>query len=699
MTKNIFFFTNYTRLSILMVVILSLCSISNINAQKKTKDFIEDAKVAEGSGLFYDAARNYEKAYRSKKGKPKHAYRAGELYLTVRDYERAEKILSDIQDESKEFNDVELLYGKSLMQTGKYDEAIASLVSFKNNLKGKGNEQTINDVDIYIKGCETAKLLAKAPTPYTIEHLGKNINSRNIEFAPIGLKDDKVLYYSATKNDKVSIVRSNKKNVTWSTPEKLEILKSSKDKRICNGSFTEDLNTFYFTICDLKTSSWSTQSASCKIYFIKKNGSKWTSPKKLGNDVNVENATNTQPSIATIQGRDYLFFASNRDGGYGGMDIWYVTKGANQSPTSFSNPTNLGSKLNTSKDELTPHFNRRNKKLYFSSNGHPSTGGFDIFLAEGRPNNISKIKNVGFPINSPADDLYYYQNEDNVNGYFVSNRKTETHQSTRDEDIFHFVGTPDQKHIPFAGQALDAEGKPVPSAIRLIDLNEGIEDVVAQVNTDADGNFNFELEESKKYLIRAFANDDNRKAELAVDGLGKSINENLVFESNEQKIAQNPLSEEVQKTIESTKVESRDANGTKRIVSSFYSSTPIPATNNTNVANTNTTSTIEEDIKQYTKPTGQEYIYSGNNDKSVYYKIQVHAVKEYNENRSRYNKVRKLGKQLTTEQSGRYIRVLLNETFSSQEEALSSLTMMNEVGFSKAKVVIFKNDKRLGFVE
>ncbi len=134
--------------------------------------------------------------------------------------------------------------------------------------------------------------------------------------------------------------------------------------------------------------------------------------------INAEGTVNTMPFSASINGAEYLFFVSDREGGEGGLDIWYT---ANKN--GWSKPKNVGSRINTEGDEVTPFFS--NSKLYFSSNWHEGFGGFDIFSAAFSGTSFERTENVGSVYNSSYNDLGYSSSEETDNTiwhFFTSNR-------------------------------------------------------------------------------------------------------------------------------------------------------------------------------------------------------------------------------------------------------------------------------------
>jgi len=155
------------------------------------------------------------------------------------------------------------------------------------------------------------------------------------------------------------------------------------------------------------------------LYYSEFIDGKWTEIKSLGPKINGSDSWESQPSLSS-DGKT-LYFASNRRGGFGGIDIYKSTKDDNGE---WGMPVNLGKTINTLGDEKSPFIHPDNRTLYFSSTGLPGLGGYDIFFAKMDDNGKwSTPKNIGYPINSKEDDFGFFVSTDGKTGYFNSNRK------------------------------------------------------------------------------------------------------------------------------------------------------------------------------------------------------------------------------------------------------------------------------------
>jgi hypothetical protein len=206
---------------------------------------------------------------------------------------------------------------------------------------------------------------------------------------------------------------------------------------------------------------------------MKKVGASWSQPVRLSDDINRKGFTATQPNVVTKNGREILYFASDRPEGRGGMDIWFVSRDASADDASFLPPVNAGPSINTQNDELSPFYHTKNNTLYFSSNGFPSLGGLDIFSSIGTMSSWGEVKNIGLPYNSPADDLHFSLLADGKSGWLTSNRIFESEKGvTTDNDIFHF--SVKATILKLSVEVTDLEGKMIPGfSLKLFeDINE-----------------------------------------------------------------------------------------------------------------------------------------------------------------------------------------------------------------------------------
>jgi len=136
----------------------------------------------------------------------------------------------------------------------------------------------------------------------------------------------------------------------------------------------------------------------------------WSPITKLPREINTRSWENFASFSPT---GDTIFFSSNRSGGFGGFDIYMSTKTA----SGWSSAKNLGESINTPFDEIAPTMSHDGKKLFFSSKGHPTMGGFDIYVSQLQNGKFSKPTNLGYPLNTTDDDVFFFPIGDGSSGY------------------------------------------------------------------------------------------------------------------------------------------------------------------------------------------------------------------------------------------------------------------------------------------
>jgi hypothetical protein len=423
----------------LFIVFILFPNLADAQNQLPWRKRAKMAADFEKSGDLYRAAVYYREVYKEKQDKPEYSFKAGRCFLNLRDYENAVTSLEVVKDDNNnsKYDKPGYKYALALKQTGAASKAKEAFNSFLLSYQGDDKELYREFVENELKGCNYALKAQQHTNPaVNIEHLSPKINSAKTEFAPIPFAND-VLYFSSTIKGVAKIHRTVKQADGWVQPQVPSIFLGKMERtHFGNGSFTQDGNRFYFTQCDIIDGK-----PQCAIYLMENLGDgQWSKPNILPDYINPDDANTTHPLIVTSDDQEILYFASNRKGGKGGLDLWYTTRPINSnSSSSFTLPKNLGRNVNSIGDEISPFYHKPTGTLYFSSNGRVSAGGLDIFKSKGEKLQWEVAQNLGFPINSAADDLYYTISEAHGGGYLVSNRPfAPERSSTTDDDIFYF---------------------------------------------------------------------------------------------------------------------------------------------------------------------------------------------------------------------------------------------------------------------
>jgi outer membrane protein OmpA-like peptidoglycan-associated protein len=251
------------------------------------------------------------------------------------------------------------------------------------------------------------KQLQKEDIPlYHIEKvIGAGLPEKGF-FAPAASGTSLVFFTTAQKDSVGSpAVNPNHNRLSWATledgqfrnisPVPFESLDGSLNQG--TASLHPDGTILYFT-------QWSGESGKpgASIYMARKKENAWSAPLLLAG-INSEGSSSRQP-FCTPDGK-YLYFSSNREGGQGGFDIWYAPVLADGTTGS---PVNAGTQINTAGDEAAPYFHQPSQTLVFASDGWPGMGGYDLFTAKGGGTSWQKPDNLGYPVNSARDDIYFF---------------------------------------------------------------------------------------------------------------------------------------------------------------------------------------------------------------------------------------------------------------------------------------------------
>lgn len=251
----------------------------------------------------------------------------------------------------------------------------------------------------------------KKELDWKVNNLGNPINSSSSEFAGSYSKSDVI--YSAMiadtslennvvlDEDYYTRIYKNNLEIQFQESNKFEGRHLSNFNRIAD-------NRVFFSVCDTNFT--------CEVWSGILVDDKVKQAKKLNANINASGFNNTQAQAVIIESQTYLYFVSNRPKGFGGLDIWV----AKEESFGFDKPINLGASINSPDNEITPFYNPKNLRLYFSSDWHEGYGGFDIHKAKGGPIQFENIENLYQPINSSADEYYFFPEENKA--LFSSNR-------------------------------------------------------------------------------------------------------------------------------------------------------------------------------------------------------------------------------------------------------------------------------------
>lgn len=457
------------------------------------------------AGNYYDAIEEYQEILALKPGNHRMMYQLGESFFMARDYVSAEKMYAEVIEAGADavFPLVYYRLATAQKMNGKYEEAKYSFAKFA--LRAEGD--FIKRAKREIEACDFAKNALEIPTSFQVAHLESAINGPYSEYAPVS--EGGKLYYSSFSRDDTAmnpsgkflshIYVSEKNSPVWKKGALLPPPFNSTQYHTGNVSFSPDGNRVYFTQCTDRGEA----NIQCAIVRAVREGDNWSQPQLLNLQGKDDKFSNTHPAVAPGDTVDILYFSSNRAGGQGGFDLWYTEV----KPDGVVSPAiNLGSVVNTIDDEVTPFFYRN--KLYFSSTGHVGMGGFDVFVSSGMKHGWSKPQNLGYPLNSRADDFYFTKGESPKTYYFVSNRTGAVSRKspTCCDDIFMAKDRSASKYF-LRGKLFeksDTFTAPLTGArVEIFEITAGSKTPVSDKVLAGEHEFSFEMTEGKDYEVKA----------------------------------------------------------------------------------------------------------------------------------------------------------------------------------------------------
>jgi len=331
-----------------------------------------------------------------------------------------------------------------------YQEAQTFLEKFISSNEGKETERS--EAREMITACKFFIAGFANPVPFNPQSV-KKVSTAADEYLPIITPDNEGLYFTRrTYQTSRTAYGEEKKQI-----EKFSLSEIQADQFFAEGaplpypfnqsgneggaSLTADNKHIFFTICKQEGTNFN-----CDIYFSSFIKGEWQEIKSLGPLVNGPNSWDSQPTVSA-DGKT-LYFASNRAGGLGELDIWKTSR---QADGNWGAPENLGPTINTAGSEKSPFFHSDGQTLYFSSDGLMGFGAYDIFMSKlEEKGNWKAPKNLGYPINSEKDDLGFFVSTDGKTGYFASDKlkgaggwdiySFELYKEARPERVLFFKG-------------------------------------------------------------------------------------------------------------------------------------------------------------------------------------------------------------------------------------------------------------------
>lgn len=418
-------------------------------------------------------------------------YNLAEASRLYRDFSEAEKYYSIASTFSNpKYKRAMFYYGESLRANKKFPQAITA---FENFIQKNSSDELIKQARLEVLSCKFAVKEMKYPRLVQMKRLPNDLNGLGSNYAPFKMGSE--FYFTSSRPVSVSgkpeVVKAVKGETVVSTKanpfinniyqakkniDEAEVgvkkvdINFQKDMEVAAVTFNPEGTVAYFT-------AWREQEKYA-IYSASKINEKWSDPQPLGLQINSKDHNSAQPFV-TKDGK-FLIFSSDRAGGFGKYDLWYA---AIRNDGSVGNVVNLGATVNTEADEKAPYYNTTTKTLIFSSNGRVGFGGLDFFESKGDLINWTAPKNMGYPLNSSKDDVYFTAaNDEGSKGYISSDRESSCCLELFEVKI---------EYVTISGTITDCKTKAPLSGVSVKMIDQDVEDTLV---TDNSGRYQFKID-------------------------------------------------------------------------------------------------------------------------------------------------------------------------------------------------------------
>ena len=353
-------------------------------------------------------------------------YKMGVCYLYKNDeHDKAIECFTKIMEKDKKASDINYYLGRAYLLNYKFDEALDCFNKYL--LSKKIKEDRKKETEHYIENCNNGRKLLASPVEVKIENIGNVVNTAASEYVPVISSDESVLIFTyrgpkstggrqnvLNQPDEYGIYYedvfiSNRVDGKWTEPQGIgdNVNGIGHDACIALSSDGQKLFVYKNTSKDMGD-----------IYMSRLQGKEWSYPEQLKGDINTP--TFWEGSISLSADEKTVYFASERPGGYGGRDLYKATL---QSDGTWRDTMNLGGGINTPYNDDAPFIHPDGTQLYFSSEGHNSMGGYDIFKVDLQLDGTwSEPVNIGYPINTTDDEKFYVLTADGKRGYYSSGK-------------------------------------------------------------------------------------------------------------------------------------------------------------------------------------------------------------------------------------------------------------------------------------
>lgn len=385
-----------------------------IDNYKEGISYLEEGRVTSALKLF-------EKAYEFNSDNAELNFYMGKAYNALHKESKAIKYLSKAYDlgDQKQKDRFSYQLASAYQYNHQFDRAIIYYKKYKHSLLPRQMKDQREDIEKRINECNTGKKLIRDSLDVYVEKLSYSVNSKYDDYSPFVNADRSVLYFTSRRPSTTGGEFDEYSNGYY------------EDVYVCRregGEWSPAANVGRPINTDLHDATVGVSPDGQKLYIYrwtnggdifksKLEGDEWSKPKALDEPVN---SSAHEPSASFTFNEKGVYFVSDRNRGYGGSDIYYIEK---DRKGNWNRMQNLGPTINTTYDEDGVFMHPDGKTLYFSSKGHNTMGGYDIFKSVKSSNGWSEPENIGYPINTADDDVFFSITVSGRYGYYASKQE------------------------------------------------------------------------------------------------------------------------------------------------------------------------------------------------------------------------------------------------------------------------------------
>lgn len=388
-------------------------------------------------------------------------FMAGKCYLeTIQKHKSVTYFLKAYELDKEVAPDILFLIAWGYQLGAEFDKAIEYYKKHRNSLTEDkldemetGEEEELKRIKRRIYECNNGKEFYNNQRDYKIENIGPPVNSKYPDYAPVISSDASVMIFTSRRENSIGqnkdvdnmyyedIFITKWEGSSWSPPKNMGSKINTRNHDASNGLSPDGEKLFIYRF---------ERGNGGDIYYCeRKNNGAWSKPESMGRKIN---SRHKEASITISNDGQTAFFSSDRPGGEGGMDIY---KSVKNKRGKWNRPENVGAAINSEYDEDSPFLSLDGKTLYFSSRGHKGMGGYDIFKSEynEETGKWSEPENMGVPVNSPDNDIYFVVTGDGHYAYYASIKDS----TLGEKDIYRINLKPSEK--PTRGAQANTEEK------------------------------------------------------------------------------------------------------------------------------------------------------------------------------------------------------------------------------------------------